>query len=72
MWLHILTPVQSATLIVAFGLLVQGYSVWKLREALDWQKLWPFIVGAAVGVSAGVALLTWSDPPASASPSESS
>ena len=38
-WLYILTPVQTATLIVAFGLIVQGYSVWKLRGALDWQKL---------------------------------
>jgi uncharacterized protein len=62
LWLYILSPVQSATLIVAFGLLVQGYSVWKLRQALDWQKLWPFIAGAAVGVPAGVTLLTWSDP----------
>jgi uncharacterized membrane protein YfcA len=62
LWLYILTPVQTATLIVAFGLLVQGYSVWKLRKALDWQKLWPFIAGAAIGVPAGVTLLTWSDP----------
>ena len=62
LWLYILTPVQTATLIVAFGLIVQGYSVWKLRRALDWQKLWPFIAGAAFGVPAGVALLTWSDP----------
>ena len=62
LWLYVLTPVQSATLIVAFGLLVQGYSVWKLREALDWRKLWPFIAGAAIGVPAGVTLLTWSDP----------
>jgi uncharacterized membrane protein YfcA len=62
LWLCILTPVQTAALIVAFGLIVQGYSVWKLREALDWQRLWPFIAGAAIGVPAGVTLLTWSDP----------
>jgi uncharacterized membrane protein YfcA len=62
LWLYVLTPVQSATLIVAFGLLVQGYSVWKLRDALDWRKLWPFIAGAAIGVPAGVTLLTSSDP----------
>jgi len=62
LWLYILTPVQSAILIVAFGLLVQGYSVWKLRGALDWPKLWPFIAGATIGVPAGVMLLTWSDP----------
>jgi hypothetical protein len=47
LWLFILTPLQSATLIVAFGLLVQGYSVWKLWHALDWRKLWPLVIGAA-------------------------
>jgi hypothetical protein len=62
LWLYILTPVQTATLIIAFGLLIQGYSVWKLRKALDWRKLWPFLAGAAVGVPLGVTLLTWSDP----------
>jgi uncharacterized protein len=30
-WLHVLTPVQAAALIVVFGLIVQGWSVWKLR-----------------------------------------
>src|SRR2546430_17481727 len=49
-WLYILTPLQTATLVIGFGLLVQGYSVWKLRRALDWQRLWPFVLGAAVGV----------------------
>jgi uncharacterized membrane protein YfcA len=62
LWLYILNPLQSATLIVAFGLIIQGYSVWKLRRALDWQKLWPFLAGAALGVPAGVMLLRWSDP----------
>jgi uncharacterized membrane protein YfcA len=61
-WLYILTPLQSATLIIAFGLIVQGYSVWKLRRALDWNRLWPFLVGAALGVPIGVAVLTWANP----------
>ena len=61
-WLYILTPLQTATLIVAFGLIVQGYSVWKLRHALEWARLWPFLLGAAVGVPVGVAILGWADP----------
>jgi uncharacterized protein len=61
-WLYILTPLQTATLIIAFGLIVQGYSVWKLRGALDWKKLGPFILGAALGVPVGVAILTWANP----------
>jgi uncharacterized protein len=61
-WLYILTPLQTATLIIAFGLIVQGYSVWKLRSALDWKKLWPFVLGAALGVPVGVSILTWANP----------
>jgi uncharacterized membrane protein YfcA len=61
-WLHILTPLQTATLIVVFGLLVQGYSVWKLRAALNWSRLWPFLLGAAIGVPIGVSILEWTNP----------
>src|SRR6266567_6105274 len=61
-WLYILNPLQTATLIIAFGLIVQGYSVWKLRHALDWGRLWPFLFGAAFGVPVGVTILTWANP----------
>jgi uncharacterized membrane protein YfcA len=62
LWLYILIPLQTATLIVAFGLIVQGYAVWKLRHVLDWRRLWPFVAGAAAGVPVGVAVLTWASP----------
>jgi uncharacterized protein len=61
-WLYILSPLQTATLIIAFGLIVQGYSVWKLRRALDFGKLWPFVLGAAIGVPVGVSVLTSANP----------
>src|SRR5215831_16451711 len=61
-WLHLLTPLQTATLIIAFGLVVQGISVWKLRHALRWHRLWPFLFGAAFGVPLGVAILDWTPP----------
>jgi uncharacterized membrane protein YfcA len=61
-WLHILTPLQTAALIIAFGLVVQGYSVWTLRHALDWRRLAPFVIGAAVGVPLGVAALELANP----------
>jgi uncharacterized membrane protein YfcA len=61
-WLHVLTPLETATLIIAFGLIVQGVAVWKLRRALDWGRLWPFLLGAAFGVPLGVAILGWADP----------
>ena len=61
-WLFILTPAETASLIIAFGLIVQGYSAWKLRHAVDWRKLWPFVLGAAFGVPLGVGVLTWANP----------
>jgi uncharacterized membrane protein YfcA len=61
-WLHILTPIQTTTLIVGYGLLTQGYGVWKLRHALTWQRVAPFIIGGMIGVPIGTMLLTYIDP----------
>jgi uncharacterized membrane protein YfcA len=56
-WLHILTPLETAILIIGCGLIVQGMAVWKLRHALSWPRLWPFLIGAAMGVPIGAGLL---------------
>jgi uncharacterized protein len=61
-WLHILTPIQTTTLIVGYGLLTQGYGVWKLRHTLTWQKIAPFIIGGVIGVPIGTMLLTYLNP----------
>jgi len=61
-WLHIITPLQTAALIAGYGLCTQGYGVWKLRHALNWRNVAPFIVGGAVGVPIGTALLRYADP----------
>src|SRR4051812_20644844 len=61
-WLHVLTPLQTTTQIVAFGLIVQGYSVWKLRHALKFQRLLPFLLGGVIGLPLGVVLLEWTPP----------
>src|SRR6266478_6068591 len=61
-WLHVLKPAQVTTLIVAFGLLIQSYSVWKLRAAIRLQRLLPFLIGSAFGVPLGVELLRWIAP----------
>jgi uncharacterized protein len=61
-WLHILTPLQTTALIVVFGLLVQRLSVWRLRRALRFERLWPFLAGAALGVPLGAELLRGADP----------
>ena len=59
MWLHILTPLQTTALIVAFGLLIQGWSVWKLRHAVRLGRLLPFVIGGALGVPLGAEILRW-------------
>ena len=61
-WLHVLSPSDTAALIVGFGLIVQGVAVWKLRRALYWRRLWPFLAGGALGVPFGVAVLEWARP----------
>jgi uncharacterized protein len=61
-WLRILTPIQTVTLIVSYGLLVQGYGIWKLRHALSWRKVAPFVAGGVIGVPLGVLLLSHIDP----------
>ena len=61
-WLHILPPIQAVTLIVGYGVLMYGYSIWKLRHALSWRKVAPFIVGGVGGVPIGVMLLAYINP----------
>ena len=56
-WLFALTPVQTTTLIVAYALLVQGYSTWRLRRTILPSRLLPFILGSAVGIPAGIVIL---------------
>ena len=60
-WLHILTPVETTALVVGYGLLTQGYGVFKLRRALNLELLAPFILGGVVGVPIGTVLLTYAD-----------
>ena len=57
-WLHIITPDQNALLIVLCGLVTQGSGIWRVRHEMKWRTVLPFIVGGAIGVPAGTALLT--------------
>lgn len=61
-WLHIITPLQTAVLIVGFSLVTQGYGIWKLRQSLNWRNVAPFILGGLVGVPAGAMLLAHTNP----------
>jgi uncharacterized membrane protein YfcA len=61
-WLHVITPAQSAVLIAAFAIIIQGATLWNLRRALQVSRLVPFIVGGAIGVPLGATVLNWATP----------
>ncbi len=61
-WLHVLTPIQTATLIAGYGLLTQGYGIWNLRRVLDIGRTWPLALGTVIGIPVGVAILAWLNP----------
>lgn len=61
-WLHVLTPVQTTALIVAYGLMVQAHGVWTFRRAVNLRRVIPLIAGGALGVPLGIMLLAHLDP----------
>jgi len=61
-WLHIITPIQTAALIAGYGLLTQGYGILKLRQALNWRAIWPLSLGTTIGIPIGVILLNYINP----------
>jgi uncharacterized protein len=57
MWLHVITPAESAALISGYAILIQCLAIWKLRHALRVARLLPFIAGGAAGMPLGAMLL---------------
>src|SRR5689334_15165080 len=61
-WLHVITPLQTVTLIAGYGVLTQSYATWMLRHALDWRRIMPFVISVAMGIPLGTWLLSYVDP----------
>lgn len=61
-WLHLVTPLQTAVLIVGYALPTQGYSIWRLRHALSWVNATPMMIGSVIGAPCGTLLLTYVNP----------
>src|SRR6186997_2748098 len=61
-WLHLITPQQNALLIVLCGLVTQGSGIWRVRHAISWRAVAPYIIGGAIGIPAGIVLLTSVNP----------
>jgi uncharacterized protein len=60
-WLQFIAPDQNALLIALCGLVIQGAGIWRVRHAIAWRTILPFVLGGAVGVAAGSALLATVD-----------
>jgi hypothetical protein len=58
-WLHLLTPAQTAILIMFYALIVQGYAVWKLRHALNPRRLLPFVIGGVLAFRSASNCCAW-------------
>jgi uncharacterized membrane protein YfcA len=61
-WLHFIAPDQNAMLIVLCGLVTQGAGIWRVRHAVNWRTVAPYIIGGAIGVPVGTTLLKLVDP----------
>src|SRR5215470_16411959 len=61
-WLHFLPPAQSTILIAAFGLIVQGWAVWKLRHAIRPFRLAPLPMAGVIGATRSPAFLRFASP----------
>jgi uncharacterized protein len=61
-WLHFIAPDQNAMLIVLCGLVTQGAGIWRVRQAVNWRTVAPYIIGGAIGVPVGTILLKLVDP----------
>lgn len=54
-FLHVLPPVESTALILMGSLAAQAVTIWRLRQAMNWGRLRPFLIGGVIGVPFG----TW-------------
>jgi len=61
-WLHLVSPQQNALLIVLCGIVTQGSGIWRVRHAISWRAVAPYIIGGTLGIPAGIALVTTVDP----------
>ncbi len=60
-WLHAISPLHAAMLVVSGGLIIQSSLVFKMRRTLDWPRLAPFLIAGLFGVPLGVALVVKTD-----------
>lgn len=56
-WIHVLPPPALVLLAAICATLLHAASIWRFRREIEYGLLWPFLVGAVLGVPLGVAAL---------------
>jgi uncharacterized membrane protein YfcA len=56
-WLHFISPAQSAPLIAAYAIVIQGWSVWRLRGKIRAGRVLPLLAGGMAGIPLGAVVL---------------
>jgi len=62
-WLYVLDPAIAAALVVICSVVGQLQSLCSVRRAVTWTRIWPFLIGGALGVPLGVMALRSVDAP---------
>lgn len=57
LWLLVVPPVVAAPLVVICSIIAQLQTLPAIWRAIDWGRVWPFLVGGLVGIPIGVELL---------------
>jgi uncharacterized membrane protein YfcA len=60
-WLHVISPLHAAVLVVSGGFIIQAGTIWPLRRDIDARRLAPFLAAGLAGVPVGVWLLVRAD-----------
>lgn len=56
-WLYAVSPTLAAPLVVLCSLTAQLQTIHRIRHAIDWRRILPFVAGGALGVPVGTAIL---------------
>lgn len=54
---RVLPPSSAALILVAAPFLLQVFSLVQFRHAIQWARLWPFLVGGVLGIPVGAEIL---------------
>lgn len=61
-WLYVVDPIVAVALVVINSVVAQVQSLYTVRRAFSWSRVWPFLLGGIVGVPLGVSILRSIDP----------